>query len=58
MAAAAPSPTLLQALADLGSTRADLFLPLAKSPDPILRKAALTGLTATPRPAPAPLART
>ena len=39
---------VLTTLRQLGSTRADLFLPLTKSPDPALRDAALAALVTTP----------
>jgi len=47
--AALPADLLvLTTLKDLGSTRANLFLPLTKSSNPALRDAALAALTSTP----------
>ncbi|RYD32277.1 MAG: hypothetical protein EOP86_16055 [Verrucomicrobiaceae bacterium] len=48
LAAQNASPAMLVTLRDLGSTRSALFLPLAKSPDPRLRAAALAALVSTP----------
>lgn len=48
VAALPPSPAMLTTLAQLGSKRADLFLPLTKSADPAVRDAALAALVSTP----------
>jgi hypothetical protein len=48
VAALPPAPAMLATLKQLGSTRADLFLPLATSGDPAIRNAALAALVSTP----------
>ncbi len=48
VAALPPSPAMLATLKQLGSTRADLFLPLTQSSDPAVRNAALAALVSTP----------
>ncbi len=48
VAALPPSPEMLTALRQLGSTRADLFLPLIQSPNQKLRGGALAALANTP----------
>jgi putative membrane-bound dehydrogenase-like protein len=48
VAALPMDPAVLAALRTLGSTRADIFLPLTKSPDAAVRDAALAALASTP----------
>ena len=48
VAALPATASVLTTLRQFGSTRANLFLPLTKSPDPALRDAALAALVTTP----------